>query len=130
MHEIRREWCEGEKEWEDTKEVQRVLGRLKWGKAEDEEGGITWIELFAIYVIHGGSEKERKEMGNDPLRKPQMMQKQIAEFKKAVRRIKKHTLSEGQEWLLAHFRHRQQQAPARCGGEQASCHQGPTGAGR
>ena len=57
---IRREWCEGETEAAYTRKVQSSIGKLKWGKTENEEGGITWIELYTLYAIHGGGEDENK----------------------------------------------------------------------
>ena len=59
MHEIQKQWCKDEKEWRYTKGVQDVLKRMKWKKDEYEEGGITWIGLFAIYALHGGGEREK-----------------------------------------------------------------------
>lgn len=66
---IRREWCEGEKEAAYTRKVQSFIGKLKWGKTENEEGDITWIELYALYAIHGGGEDEKQSYDEDPLKK-------------------------------------------------------------
>ena len=56
---------------------------------------MTRLELFAIYTAHGGAEKEKAEVERDPLGKPKLMQQRMAEFKKAVRKIKKYAVEEG-----------------------------------
>ena len=53
---------------------------------------MTWLELFAIYTAHGGAEKENAEAERDPLGKPKMMQTRMADFKKAVRKIKNYAV--------------------------------------
>ena len=72
---------------------------MEWQGTEDERGGITWIELYAMYAIHGGCEYEEEEKRKDPLRKAPMLQKQLANSKKAVRKVKTHTMKESQEWI-------------------------------
>ena len=99
MRSERKEWCEGEMEKRYTEKVQRMVGTLEWKETEDEGGCITWIELFAMYAIHGGCEEE-KERETDPLKAAPMLQKQIADFKKAVRMTKQHTMKESQEWII------------------------------
>ena len=69
-----------------------------WKSEEAKEGGITWIELYALYSIHGGSKDEEERKKADPLKLPPMLQGQVAEFKKAVRKAKKFTISLEQEW--------------------------------
>ena len=56
MHKIQKQWCKGEKELRYVQGVQSVISNLAWKKQEAEEGGITWIELYAIYMMHGGAE--------------------------------------------------------------------------
>ena len=41
VHEIQKQWCKDEKECRYTKGVQDVLGKMKWEKDGNEEGGIT-----------------------------------------------------------------------------------------
>ena len=85
-------------EWRYIQGVQDVLGSMAWKKTEDGEGGITWIELYAVYMIHGGAELEKRKTETDPLSKPQQMQMQLADFKRAVRQVKKHSVQEDDEW--------------------------------
>ena len=74
---------------------------MEWGKEEkEEEGGITWIEFYAWHTIHGGQEEDEEERNRDPLRKTPMLQQQVADFKKDVRKIKKFAVPEEQEWVL------------------------------
>ena len=97
-HEVKKQWCKDEEEWTYVKGVQEVLRSVEWKKTEDEEGGITWIELYALYTIHKGRAIEKKLDEEDPMRKPQMMQMQLAAFREAVRKIKKHSIRESEEW--------------------------------
>ena len=100
MHPIHQQWCKNEEEHKYTRGVQGFLSRLKWRSEENKEGGITWIELYALYSIHGGSRDEEERRTADPLKKPPMLQAQVAEFKKSVRKIGKFTVSITQEWQL------------------------------
>ena len=65
-----------------TRGVQSFLNKMRWRSGEAKEGGITWIELYALYSIHGGSKDEEERRKADPLRPPPMLQGQVAEFKK------------------------------------------------
>ena len=100
LHPIHQQWCKSEKEHAYTRGVQGFLGKLKWKSEENKEGGITWIELYALYSIHGGSRDEEERKRADPLNNPPMLQAQVAEFKKAVRKIRKLTVSLMQERQL------------------------------
>lgn len=74
---------------------------MEWSKEEQIEiGGITRIETYAWYVIHGGNADEEEETRKDPLRRPTMLQKQLADYKKAVKRVKKYAIAEESEWVL------------------------------
>lgn len=63
MHPINEQWCHDEKEAKFTRKVQGFLSKLRWKEADDEEGGITWIELYALYSTHGGSRDEDDRRG-------------------------------------------------------------------
>ena len=73
------------------------LRKLRWKSEEAKEGGITWVELYALYSIHGGSSDEEERKAADPLKAAPMLQAQIADLKKAVRKIKKFTVNRSQE---------------------------------
>ena len=100
MHPIHMVWCKDRKEWAETMKVQEFLKHLRWQEAETGEGGITWLELFALYSVHGGSKDEEDRRTNDRLRAPPMLQMQLATFKKAARKINLHTVQEQQAWRL------------------------------
>ena len=100
MHKIQKQLCKGEKELRYVQGVQSVITNLAWKKQEAEQGGITWIELYAIYMMHGGAEIDKQASEADPLRRPTLMETQLAEFKKAVREIKKHAVQESSEWHM------------------------------
>ena len=53
-----------------------------------------------MYARHGGNEDEEEERRKDPLRKPQQMRRQLAEFKHLMRKIAKHAISESEEWQM------------------------------
>ena len=50
MHPIHMVWCKDGKEWAETRKVQEFLKHLRWQEAETGEGGITWLELFALLL--------------------------------------------------------------------------------
>ena len=66
------------------KKIQSFLGWIKWkadeADEEEEAGGITWLELYMLYIRHGGNEDEDEKQEKDPLRRPEQMKKQLAEF--------------------------------------------------
>jgi len=114
MHEIKRMWCQTDEEWNYTKGVQRFIKAMKWrlpttnelsaggvvANGHSDHGGITWIELHAIYTVHGGGKNDQRLQEEDPLKKTQMLQPKIAELKKAVRKIKKHAVKTEDEWMF------------------------------
>ena len=60
--------CTSQEYWYKKKEhqdcaikVQSFLERIEWSKEEEEEGGITWIELYLLFGIHGRNEEEDKK---------------------------------------------------------------------
>ena len=53
-----------------------------------------------MYSIHGGNKDEDEDRSKDSLKKPPLLQAQISAFKKACRKIKKHTMCEEQEWIM------------------------------
>ena len=59
MNRVKREWCEDKEECEYTNGVRQVLERIRWKKYPSDEGGVTWLELFAIYTAHGGPKRRR-----------------------------------------------------------------------
>ena len=74
------------------------MAKLQWTTDPKENGGVTWLELYAMYLIHGGARREEEEAEKDPLRITPSLQTRLAEFKKAIRKLKKHGLKEEQEW--------------------------------
>ena len=54
MHDIKEQWCKDKEEQRYVQGVQSVISNLACKKKKEEEGGVTWIELYAIYMMHGG----------------------------------------------------------------------------
>ena len=54
MHNTQEQWCKDKEEQRYVQGVQSVISNLAWKKEKEEEGGVTWIELYAIYMMHGG----------------------------------------------------------------------------
>ena len=58
------------------------------------------MELYLLNARHGGNKNEEEEKRKDPLKKPEQVRKQLAEFKHLMRKIAKHAVSEGDEWHM------------------------------
>ena len=100
MHPIHSVWCSSKEEAAQIAKVQSFLDHLDLQEKEDGSGGITWLELFILYNIHGGSKDEMEAVRAERLSRRPMLQKQIAEFKKVVRKINTYSISEGHTWHL------------------------------
>ena len=70
MHPIHQQWCKDAKEHKYTRGVQKFIKKMRWKSEESKEGGITWIELYALYAIHGGSRDEEARRVAGPLKTP------------------------------------------------------------
>ena len=64
------------------------------------QGGITWLELYILYSIHGGTIDEELARKAAKLKTPQMLQKQVADFRKDIRNLNSYTVQENQTWCL------------------------------
>jgi len=100
MHPLHRVWSADDQQAAFNRKVQSFLSHLIWQEDEKPEGGITWIELYALYSIHGGSRDEKKRRSKEVLKRPPMLKAQLAQFKKAVRKLNLHTVKEGDAWRL------------------------------
>ena len=74
---------------------------VKWRIAEEEDDceipGITWLELYVDYAIHGGCGHIREMQNKQPLAKAATFQTAIAKFKARVRKVAKHCTIEEDE---------------------------------
>ena len=48
MHPIHQVWYNDPEEWVGTRKVQEFMEHLQWQDEETTEGGITWLELYAL----------------------------------------------------------------------------------
>ena len=81
-------------------EVRNFLTHIHWKACEGEEQkdaeGITWIELFILFNRRGGRMQEEA----DTLRNKNMLQKDMAEFKRHARDVFCHTCPPEHEWRI------------------------------
>ena len=84
IHEV---WCKDKREKKGLDKVQAFLSHLQWQKIGEAKGGITWMELYILYAIHGGSKDYEEDRRQQLLSSPPMLQKAMADFKKQVRKI-------------------------------------------
>ena len=59
-----------------------------------EHPGITWLELYVLFAIHGGCEQIREKQKTQPHVKAETLQTAIAGFKKRVRKVTKQCTRE------------------------------------
>ena len=64
-----------------------LLG-ITWDQEEDVRGGITWLELVILYS--GNTEGDETAT----MQQPEKFQRQLAHFKRAVRKLSRHTVPE------------------------------------
>ena len=74
-------------------QVRCFLTNVRWQQdIEDniETPGITWLELYILFAIHGGCEHIHKIRKEKPLSKTETLQTAITKFKARIREIVKH----------------------------------------
>ena len=73
--------------------VRCFMTNVTWTAIEEEDDetvGITWLELYIYYAIHGGCKEIIRARKETPLSKAATLQNAIARFKARVRNIRKH----------------------------------------
>ena len=70
---------------------------MEWREKPSEEGGITWLELYVWYTMHGGKLVGIDEEG-DKLRNRNTLHNEITVFKKVVRRMSLQCTPDDDEW--------------------------------
>ena len=81
-----------EQDGEERRKLEQVrcfLSNVKWKVINDDdvgEAGITWLELYVFYAMHGGCEHIRKMQRDQPMAKVETLQTAIAKFKSRVRK--------------------------------------------
>ena len=74
--------------------------QCKVENTKEERGGITWIELYIYYTLHGGGNDIEKKRAEAPLAKTPSLQAALAEFKRRVRFVMKVSVDDVDEWHL------------------------------
>ena len=83
-------------------EVRRFISNVRCStEVQEEEGGITWIELYALYMCKGAGEQMKKKQDENPLQGHQSLQNALAAFKVRCRRVRTFCIEEGDERHLA-----------------------------
>ena len=80
--------------------VRCFLTNVKWTPIEEEDDvtvGITWLELYIYYAIHGGCKEIIEARKEKPLSKAMTLQTAIATFKARTRKIAKHCTEREEE---------------------------------
>ena len=52
LRELRKVECNGETGFKETREVLLFLSRTRWTSEQNQDGGITWLELYIWYRTH------------------------------------------------------------------------------
>ena len=65
----------------------KVAKDKHWGE-ERGESGITWIELYALYVCKGAGDQKKEAEKKDPLKPKQSPQQNIGGFQGTVQESK------------------------------------------
>jgi hypothetical protein len=81
--------------------VRCFLSNVRWSTKDAEGGsGVTWIELYALYMCKGMGEKRKKYHLGNPLKPHESLQKAVAAFKVQCRRVRIMCVDEGDEHNL------------------------------
>ena len=72
-------------EREELETVRKFLKRIKWQNLEKNEeeqrkSGITWIEMFALYMCKGAGAEDRQKEKDKPLEKNTSLQSANSAF--------------------------------------------------
>ena len=76
-------------EREEMEEVRCFLTNVRWStEVKEGDTGITWLELYALYMCKGAGEKAKKKQEDNPLTDHISLQKALSTFKIRCRRIR------------------------------------------
>ena len=92
---------EVEEERPKLEQVRCFLTNVKWKVVNEDDDtehpGITWLELYVLFAIHGGCERIREKQKTQPHLKAETLQSAMAGFKRRVRKITKQCTKEEDE---------------------------------
>ena len=78
-------------ERERMEEARCFLSNVRWSTEPKEgETGVTWLELYALYMCKGAGEQAKKKQEDNPLTDHICLQKAVSTFKIRCRRIRPH----------------------------------------
>ena len=78
--------------------VRCFLTHLEWQQEENVQGGITWLELYILSILHGGMDQNNH--ASMSLTKTISRQTAIKKFKKRARRVALHCMKKKEEWNI------------------------------
>ena len=77
---IRRVMHHDEQEDQERSQLENVwcfMSNVKWRVVNEDDDadlpGITWLELYIYYAIHGGCEQINEQQNMQPLKKPETL---------------------------------------------------------
>ena len=89
-----------EEERRATEKVRCFLSNVTWQQLPNQAGGITWLELYVLYALHGGCRDYLVRMKEKPLSKVESLQSALANFKRRIRRVMTSCTDEDDEWQM------------------------------
>ena len=87
-----------EKEEEEKVEMEKVrcfLTHMKWQQEQRQTGGITWLELYILSILHGGKVKLLSPCSQT---RTVSLQTAIKNFKRRTRKVALHCVRKEDEW--------------------------------
>ena len=99
--EIRKVQKHDEKEEQERTEMEKArcfLTHLEWQKEEKVQGGISWLELYILSILHGGLDQHNP--ANRSLTKTISLQTAIKKFKRRARKVALHCMKKKEEWNI------------------------------
>ena len=76
--------------------VRCFLTHMKWQQQQRERGGITWLELYILSILHGG--KVQTDPGPSSQARTVSLQSAIKNFKRRTRNVAMHCVKKEDEW--------------------------------
>ena len=90
----RRQECSNDEEHQGLKGIANFVSKIEWQNEWNEEGGITWLEMYVLFRTHS------KKVVLDPLSNIKPLLQDVTKFKSQMRKIATRCINEEDEWVL------------------------------